>query len=195
MTTYNNFVNTNKYYLLHATTINNLASIIKSGYIKKVEQLDNYEEQFGSVRGRIFLSMQAEKLKNIKVSYDMVILLHPEIMFDRGVLFNKGWGYNCGFIKIKTSDTTKEKTKKLKKFVKYLEDPDLPPILKGWGLKEHEIEIKKQVDIKEHMVGIICNAPKETYDKIKKLLKLCGYDVPVFNTNVPPDYNELNITL
>lgn len=180
---------TNKYkmYFLHATTLDGMIEILKSGTIKLGNVVSG--SQFGSNCDCIFLSAYFDDIKNIKMTYQMTLLLKPEIIYDYKLSFGKGWGYQPNYVIIKKND--KQLDIKLKKIRTYLKDPDLPPVLKGLGVLEHELMIQEEIPLNKYLAGIILFCVKDQKNKVIKVLSDQKIKTKIYTTNKPPKYNDL----
>ena len=106
-----------KYYLMHGTTLKNLRSILKSGYIVLGNNINVIENQFGNKNNVIYMSIYFEKLKNIKKTFYFELLLHPKILFDHDISFNGGWGFSRNIVNIKKNDNDNIISNKIKKYM------------------------------------------------------------------------------
>lgn len=179
----------NKYnfYFLHATTYKNLKKILKSGYISAK---NNTDIQFGSGQD-IYFSVYFDDIENIDRTFQYNLLLSPKIVNDYEVHFNKGWGFKRDFVIINKNDN--QVNKKLETIHNYLKNPDLPNnLMKSLKITYHELFVEQDIPLEKYLIGLICYCDNVVYEKIKRLLsKLKLNHIKVFNTNIPPSYDDI----
>ena len=107
------------FYLIHATKdLNSLIEIIQDKEIKIGSGIKKNDiSLFGEGSNNIYLNIFFPDLNNLDFVYPYSILIHPKIIFDKGITFNLGWGFREKYIQIKKED--KKYDNKLIKTQKY----------------------------------------------------------------------------
>jgi hypothetical protein len=177
------------YHSITPPGITKLMSMLDDGYIKKGKFVKDSYRVLGGTNAmeHIFANIYFPDIKNFSPwvlygldgkNHGIGLLLHPDLIYDKGVIFNKGWLYgpyeqkNKGFT-INKSDDYKTKRKKLMKIKKWIQDPyDLPKLIKSKGNEKytHELVFNENIPIK-YIIGILCNDHdiKKIKNKVKKL--------------------------
>jgi hypothetical protein len=181
-----------------------IISVLNSGYIdvgsnvKKSYRTHSGGEPMDYIFGNIYFP----DIKNLSFLWgDGGVILHPDLIYDRGVIFNKGWQAgpfsvkNNGFIIDKNDDykTKRRSLMKIKKWLKIRKDTNekLNELLADLML--HEVVFDKKIPIK-YIVGIICsNCPDKDVNKIKRKLKKLNMDIPIYTNNTMMDMKYYNI--
>lgn len=182
-----------KFYLLHGTkSEKSLYEILKSGYLLSGKYVDKKYRMHGGIEDNvlkeIFFNIQFNDIKNIDVTLPFTLIFHPNLLSDYDFKCGKGWGYNTNFIDFNKTDSREEFKTKLKKLRKFIKNPDLPEIYKKFGgILQHELFMAGKVKITKYLVGIICYTSNDKI--IKKIEKLTN--VLIFTSNIPPKYVDV----
>ena len=187
-----------KYYLVHGTSsMDSLINILKTNKLKAGKHVLEKYRKFGGIEENnseeVYFSIYFNDLKNLTNTFDVSLLFHPNLLKDRNFVFNKGWGYCPNYVIFEAYDT--DFKNKIKKIHKYLKHPDLPKILYEFHtLLHHELYTidKSDIIVDKYLVGIICLCTDEyKLNKIKQLIKKINPNIKLYNTNIPPTYDEL----
>jgi len=182
------------YYFLHGTTDKSIENILKSGKLKLGTQIEernfNYNENAQSLP-YIYCTIEFD---NVNVNYEPVffeyiLLLHPKILFENdNVIFNKRWNKypNSDSIYINKEDNFDNKKQKIKEIKEYLielkQTIELQKVSK-FNQNYHEILFIKDINLKDNLMGIVCNDYYyKNYKQIQELLKKYDYNnVKIYN--------------
>jgi hypothetical protein len=135
-------LNNNGYYLLHGTDLPHLEDILKQGYILSSRYLPDDKTRLGGWEKLpyVYCNIYFDSIKNLPHSFGYSFIIHPKIVKDQGMIFNKGWAVhpNKNSIYVKPNDADYDKKINLiKEFIKNSTVPSiLPPMM------NHEVLIK-----------------------------------------------------
>jgi hypothetical protein len=155
-----------KFYLLHGTkSEKSLLEILKTGYLLGGKYVDKKYRMHGCIEDNvlkeIFFNIQFDDIKNIDMTFPFSLIFHPSLLHNKNFKCGKGWGYDSNFIDFNKTDSRKEFKSKLKKLRKFLKNPDLPDVYKKFGgIFQHEIFISGKINIKKYFIGVICYTSK-----------------------------------
>ena len=171
-----------KYYILHSTDLKNIISIIKTGSLLANKYLDQKQWRFSGLRTSeyIFTNLVINGQKFSEFGFGLI--LDEKLLDDKVGYFNIGWlaTPQKNSIILKPNDTKKERDKKMKKIKKVL--------LNSRPVLDHELLFKKEINLKDYLIGILIpKKQKKNTKKIKKLLKSSKLDkVKLYITdNIP----------
>lgn len=185
------------YYILHGTNLPNLESILNDGYIFSNRFLPHDKKRLSGWESSsyIYCNIYFDKLKNLPYSFGYSVILHPKIIEEEGIIFNKSWRVHPtkDSIYIKPYDPKiKTKINQIKNFIK---NPTklaetmirLPPMM------HHEVLIKDKIDLHKYLLGIIVfDFDISLIEKYKNIIKNKKYKNVRFIMNGKlPSFNEL----
>ena len=182
------------FYFIHSTTeYSNLIDILRTGVIYPGKSLSCEKRKLcGDEPSKyVFANIYFEDLANISHMWDYSLLLHPRIMNDDGMIFNKGWhaGRDYQSIIIKPEDNKKNIADKFYEIRTFLKNPhSIPKIIQeAPGMMHHEVLFDHPIYLSNNLLAIICNyCEASNLDEINDVIKdKTYYNVPIYVRNVP----------
>lgn len=187
------------YYLVHGTDSVHINKILEQGYIYSGRYLPDDETRLGGWEKLpyVYCNIYFDDVKNLPHSHGYTLILHPKIIKDKGIIFNKGWAVHPtkDSIFIKPNDENyDEKINLIKELVKnptYLPKYDnkpnpLHPIM------HHEVLIKDKIDVHKYLIGLLLPGLEGMSDNIQQILDKNGYkNIKIFTTSDLPNVKEL----
>lgn len=185
------------FYFVHGTKdLSGLVSMLKDRVLYPGKDLPSKMRFLGGEENEledIYVNMNFDDIKNLPYVRGLSIILHPKILYEYGIEFQKGWG-RFGKIIIDKNDNKKIKNKKIKEIKNFLRNPSELPVILRQPLYNHQVLINKPIPLDGNLLGIICNGcPQDMYKSIKKALKSYK-NVKIYTTSAPPpSIEELDI--
>lgn len=186
------------FFFIHATkNFSNLISILNQGYIypgKSVKKKHRFMSGSDAESEHIYMSLYFKDIDNIEHVYGISLMLDPKIIYDRDIIFHEGW-YGGNPLYLYKNDTRNNINKKITKIHDFLKNPiSLPKILRV-GLMNHQVLTSEPISLKDYLIGIAINihddgSYKKELDRVKKILKQEGYNVPIYYVR---EYKNINI--
>lgn len=150
------------FYLVHSTFSHaSLLDILNDGFLRPSVQLKKQTYISGEKLNYIYANINFDDINNIDTVGGYKLFLSPELFFDEGFVFNKGWFKYpvSSSIHVNKNETRYEKIKKLKIIKKYLKNPSFQPkhLIKNAGYRAHEILFDKEIDLEKYLIGVECD--------------------------------------
>ncbi|ADO18469.1 hypothetical protein [Acanthamoeba castellanii mimivirus] len=156
-----NYNQIHNFYFVHSTTnFSNLRDILKSGVIYPGKFLRPDQQKLSVNSEDVFANIYFEDINNLTHLQDFSILLHPKIIYDCGMFFNKGWqGGGKGDIIINATDSPVQIAHKLNEIREFLKNPILPEKIREFNpFLHHEAFFNHPISLNNgNLIGIICN--------------------------------------
>jgi len=187
------------FYFMHITRLSNLKTILKEGILKissNVNDINFGYSLYENDKNPPYLYCQIVfddmKVLNKDRDYSSTysLILHPKILFDNNVIFNKQWeGYPIKkteatkhimeSININKNDNYENKIKNIEK-IKHIIKKKL--IENKLHEEKHEFIFTKDIKIKEYLIGILYNKHyKDDIQLINNILKKYDYtNIPIY---------------
>lgn len=185
------------YYILHGTDLPNLESILNDGYIFSNIYLPHEKKRLSGWESLsyVYCNIYFDKLKNLPHNFGYSVILHPKIIENEGIIFNKGWLVHPteDSIFIEPHDPKiKIKINEIKKIIK---NPTklAETMINLPSMMQHEVLIKDKIDLHKYLLGIIVvNLDISLIEKIKNIIKIKKYKNVKFITDGKlPSFKEL----
>ncbi|XWV25434.1 hypothetical protein QJ856_gp0328 [Tupanvirus deep ocean] len=181
------------YYLLHGTDTEHLKKILQQGFILSGRYLPDDETRLGGWEKLpyVYCSIYFDDIKNLSHSFGYSFIIDPRIIWDSGMIFNKGWMVHPtnDSIIIRPHDVDYDnKINSIKEYIKNPPGPitNLPPIM------AHEVLIKDKIDVRKYVVGLILPGFEGIGNDIQKILEEGGYkNIKIFHKPNLPNAKEL----
>jgi len=152
------------FYIIHNPfNPSNLLSILEDGYIYPGKMVDVKRRVYGGSEplDYVYSNIYFDDLKNLDILSPIIIILKPDVVYSYNTYFNRGWfmSPSSDSIRIKKSDTKKEKIRKLKQIKEYVASPtyykDSP--IADWftGVLAHELLFDSAISLKHHLLGVV----------------------------------------
>lgn len=192
------------YYFVHgSSSIYTVEAILEDGYLRPGADVDIKYRKLsgGEPQHYIYMNIFFEDLKNLSFMRSVSLIFHPKIMREYGMVFNKGWNVGPSnkelySIHVNSNDSDNVINNKIKKIRKFIKNPESLPlkVREQTGLYHHEILFNKPIELKDNLLGIVCNqCSDDILDKIKKILNDKQYKNIKILTHIEPlpSLNEL----
>lgn len=167
-----------------------LEKMLKQGYILSGRYLPDSETRLGSWEKLpyVYCSIYFDDIKNMPQSFGYSLVIHPKIIKDKGIIFNKGWWVHPTKTSIFIKPNDIDYDKKMNLIEEHVKIP-FPHI----AMMNHEILIKDKIDLHKYLIALIL--PGEDgpiHDKIQKILEDNKYNnIKIFTTSNLPDFKDL----
>ena len=186
--------NKHNYYLVHGTDSLRIEKMLKQGYILSGRYLPDTETRLGGWEKLpyVYCNIYFDDIKNLPHSFGDTLIIHPKIIKERGIIFNKGWKVHPDKDSIFIKPNDIEYDNKINMIKEFIENPikirdNMPEIM------IHEVLIKDKVDLHKYLIGLILPGTG-TYDNIQKILDENGYkNIKIFTASDLPEFKNLNI--
>ena len=178
------------FFFTHLSPWNNFIQILKDGVIYPNKFLDKKHRYLSGIEeNHVFTNIYFDNVNLIPIFYNLSFILHPKILYENGLFFNKAWGGNFGSIEIKMTDSPQEINSKLNQIRDFLINPqDLPELLKTSGNNTHEVLFDHPINLDDNLLAIVCYPCEEKYiEEIRKIIK----NKPYSNVNIITDSNRV----
>lgn len=183
----------NDFYITHSTTgYETLYNILKDGYLRPGSDIDHKHILAPEDLEHIYGNINFSDLNNIDIIGNISLQFSPQLLFDYGLIFNRGWfkyPYETS-IYIHESDKLCEKISKLNKIKEYVRNPTFYAnhLIKNAGYRAHEIMINKQIPLEKYLISINCVCSDINQNKYCEKIK------NIIDTKYP-NVNKINIKL
>lgn len=162
-----------------------LYTILKNGFLKPGKYVDHTNILSSDDLEHVYGNINFNDLNNIDIIGSVSLQFSPKLIFDYGMIFNRGWFKypRETSIFIHESDTLEEKIKKLDEVKEYLKNPTFYPkfLIEGSGYRAHEIMIDQQIPLSKYLISVNCVCSKKYNKKIKKIIKSKYPNVKILN--------------
>lgn len=154
-----------------------LYEILKDGYLRPGKDVKHQHLLAANSLEHIYGNINFCDLNNIGTLGSFSLQFHPQVIFDYGMIFNRGWfkyPYESS-VYIYDTDTFEDKIIKLKKIKEYLMNPTFYPkhLSKSLdGKMLHEIMINRPIQLDKYLIGINCVCSDTDKNKIKHIVNL-----------------------
>lgn len=185
------------FFFIHATkNFSNLISILNNGYLYPGKYISRKHRFLGGPEigsEYIYMNMYFKDLDNIQHVFGISLLLSPKMIYNKDMIFHEGW-YGGNPLYLYKNDSKKSIDKKIEKIHKFLKNPESLHENLRYGFMNHQILTSDPISIQDNLIGIAINIHdidlhKKNIDKVKKLLKIKGLNVPIYFTN---EYKNIN---
>lgn len=180
------FFQQHPFYIVHSVrNMNLLKNILNDGVIKIGTDVKGKKDVIFA-REAIYGNIYFEELKNLNVPMRITLLLSPLVLLDHDFEVDKGWG---AAHLTKINNTTENIPIELTKIYEFIKNPDLNQNLmkltEQFTIMRHQIVFNKQIDLKKHLLGVLCSCDEQQFVKIKKMLNKNKYDNQYVGTDFP----------
>ena len=182
----------NNFYFTHSVAGGEkvLYTILKDGYLRPGKDVKHANIYSPGDLEHVYGNINFSDLNNIDLIGNVSLQFSPQLMFDYGMIFNKGWfkyPYDSS-IQIHESDTMEEKYKKLNEMKEYVKNPTFYPF-KISGYMAHEIMIDRAIPLNKYLISINCVCSKKYKKKISKIIKIKYPGVKLLNCVMDDGYS------
>ena len=165
------------FYFTHSVANDDLTvlyAILKDGYLRPGKDIKHANIRSPGDLEYIYGNLNFSDLNNIDILNNVSLQFSPELIFDYGMIFNRGWfkyPYDTS-IWIHESDTLEEKYRKLDEVKEYIKNPTFYPF-KVSGYKAHEIMIDRPIPLNKYLISVNrdWNYPKKYKKMIDKIIR------------------------
>lgn len=185
-------IKTYDYYFIHGTkNFSNLRSILKSGMLHIGKDVPKKRRFLcGDMPSNyVYANIYFEELLNLSHMRDFSIILHPKLLKEYGIIFNKGWTNICDPIVISKNEMQYSVQDKINKIKKFISDPHELPIMlrESSGLMLHEVLFDRKIPLENNILAIVCNSCSDAnVRKLKKIIENKAYkNIPIITSNYP----------
>lgn len=169
-------VSNDDFYIMHSIFSKDkktLCTILKDGFLWPGKDVKHPHILSAIDLDNIYGNINFSELRNVEIIGDVSLLFSPRLVFDRGIIFNKGWfmSPNDSSIRILSSDTLEEKHKKLNDIKKYLKNPTFYSNISPKSVLTHEIMVDGPIQLSDYLIGVHCLCSDKYTQKIKQIMK------------------------
>ncbi len=168
----------NDFYITHsvASGEKTLFEILKDGYLRPGKEIHHANILSSGGLENIYANINFCDLKNIEYIGNVSLQFSSQLIFDFGIIFNRGWFMypRDTSIWIHESDTLAVKYNKLNEIKEYLKNPTFYPkfLIEYSGYIAHEIMIDRPIPLDKYLISINCVCSKKYKNKISKIIRL-----------------------
>lgn len=193
----------NNFYFTHSVAGGEkvLYTIIKDGFLRPGKDIKHPNIRSPGDLAYVYGNINFSDLNNLDTIFNVCLLFSPRLIFDYGIIFNRGWFKypRDTSIRIHESDSLEEKYNKLNQIKEYLKNPTFYPF-KVSGYMAHEVMIDRQIPLGEYLMAVNCVCSKKYKKRIHKIInkkypnvKILDCPKDQYGLSIAPSLNDIAI--